>query len=111
MHADALGVPARSEVLDDTGHVSSEWTCCSRSDRAARSRLFDGDVVLLVLAGSGCAWAASVRPVGAVRLGEAALVTGAAGGVGTAIVDGSGATAGRCAASSLADAHLTKRVR
>jgi 3-oxoacyl-[acyl-carrier-protein] synthase III len=58
---EALGVdPARAEVLDDTGHMSGVDTLLSL-DRAARARtLSDGDVVLLLAAGTGYTWAASV---------------------------------------------------
>jgi 3-oxoacyl-[acyl-carrier-protein] synthase-3 len=58
---DALGIDvARSEVLDDTGHMSGVDTLLSL-DRAVRAgRVDDGDVVLLVAAGTGYTWAASV---------------------------------------------------
>jgi 3-oxoacyl-[acyl-carrier-protein] synthase-3 len=58
---DALGVDrARAEVLDDTGHMSGVDTLFSL-DRAVRSgKVRDGDVVLLVAAGTGYTWAASV---------------------------------------------------
>lgn len=58
---DALGVDlARAEVLDDTGHMSGVDTLLSL-DRAVRAgRVGDGDVVLLVAAGTGYTWAASV---------------------------------------------------
>ena len=58
---EALGVdPARAEVLDDTGHMSGVDTLLSL-DRAARAgTLRDGDVVLLLAAGTGYTWAASV---------------------------------------------------
>ena len=64
MHAalcEALGIdPERSEVLDDTGHMSGVDTLLSL-DRAVRAgRVTDGDVVLLVAAGTGYTWAASV---------------------------------------------------
>jgi 3-oxoacyl-[acyl-carrier-protein] synthase-3 len=57
----ALGVDAsRSEVLDDTGHMSGVDSLLAL-DRAARARrVTDGDVVLLVAAGTGYTWAASV---------------------------------------------------
>jgi 3-oxoacyl-[acyl-carrier-protein] synthase-3 len=58
---DALSVDrARAEVLDDTGHMSGVDTLFSL-DRAVRSgKVRDGDVVLLVAAGTGYTWAASV---------------------------------------------------
>jgi 3-oxoacyl-[acyl-carrier-protein] synthase-3 len=58
---EALGIdPARAEVLDDTGHMSGVDTLLSL-DRAARAgTLSDGDVVLLLAAGTGYTWAASV---------------------------------------------------
>jgi len=58
---EALGIDvARSEVLDDTGHMSGVDTLLGL-DRAARAgRVADGDVVLLLAAGTGYTWAASV---------------------------------------------------
>jgi 3-oxoacyl-[acyl-carrier-protein] synthase-3 len=57
----ALGVgPERAEFLDDTGHMSGVDSLLGL-DRAAREgKLADGDVVLLVAAGTGYTWAASV---------------------------------------------------
>jgi 3-oxoacyl-[acyl-carrier-protein] synthase-3 len=57
----SLGVDlSRAEVLDDTGHMSGVDTLLSL-DRAARAgRVRDGDVVLLLAAGTGYTWAASV---------------------------------------------------
>jgi 3-oxoacyl-[acyl-carrier-protein] synthase-3 len=71
MHAalcDVLGIDVgRSEVLDDTGHMSGVDSLLGL-DRAARAgRVRDGDVVLLLAAGTGYTWAASV-----VRWGERA---------------------------------------
>ena len=64
MHDDlvaALGVdPARTVYLDDTGHMSGVDPLLGL-DRAAREvRLRDGDLVLLLAAGTGYTWAASV---------------------------------------------------
>ena len=58
---EALDVdPARAGVLDDTGHMSGVDTLLSL-DRAARSgTVRDGDIVLLLAAGTGYTWAASV---------------------------------------------------
>jgi 3-oxoacyl-[acyl-carrier-protein] synthase-3 len=58
---EALGVdPARAGVLDDTGHMSGVDTLLSL-DRAARAgTVRDGDLVLLLAAGTGYTWAASV---------------------------------------------------
>jgi 3-oxoacyl-[acyl-carrier-protein] synthase-3 len=58
---EALGVDlARAQVLDDTGHMSGVDTLLSL-DRAARAGdVRDGDVVLLLAAGTGYTWAASV---------------------------------------------------
>jgi len=58
---EALGVDVeRSAVLDDTGHMSGVDTLLSL-DRAARGGVLqDGDVVLLLAAGTGYTWAASV---------------------------------------------------
>jgi 3-oxoacyl-[acyl-carrier-protein] synthase-3 len=63
MHAallDALGVPAeRAAYLDDTGHMSGVDPLLAL-DRAARAgELSDGDLVLLLAAGTGYTWAAS----------------------------------------------------
>jgi 3-oxoacyl-[acyl-carrier-protein] synthase-3 len=58
---DALGVDeSRSAYLDDTGHMSGVDPLLAL-DRAARDgRLADGDLVLLISAGTGYTWAASV---------------------------------------------------
>jgi 3-oxoacyl-[acyl-carrier-protein] synthase-3 len=58
---DALGVPLeRSVYLDDTGHMSGIDPLLGL-DRAARAgRLADGDLVLLLSAGTGYTWAAAV---------------------------------------------------
>ena len=57
----ALGVdPARAAYLDDTGHMSGVDPLLAL-DRAARTgELSDGDLVLLLAAGTGYTWAASV---------------------------------------------------
>jgi len=57
----ALGVdPARTVYLDDTGHMSGVDPLLGL-DRAARAGdLHDGDLVLLLAAGTGYTWAASV---------------------------------------------------
>jgi 3-oxoacyl-[acyl-carrier-protein] synthase III len=57
----ALGLtPDRAAYLDDTGHVSGADPLIAL-DRAARAgELEDGDVVLLLAAGTGYTWAASV---------------------------------------------------
>jgi 3-oxoacyl-[acyl-carrier-protein] synthase III len=56
-----LGVPEdRAEYLDDTGHMSGVDPLLGL-DRAARDgKLSDGDLVLLLSAGTGYTWAASV---------------------------------------------------
>ena len=64
MHDDlvaALGVdPARTVYLDDTGHMSGVDPLLGL-DRAAREgRLHEGELVLLLAAGTGYTWAASV---------------------------------------------------
>jgi 3-oxoacyl-[acyl-carrier-protein] synthase-3 len=58
---DALGVARdRAEFLDDAGHMSGVDSLLGL-DRAARAgKLADGDIVLLVAAGTGYTWAASV---------------------------------------------------
>jgi 3-oxoacyl-[acyl-carrier-protein] synthase III len=62
----ALGVdPTRAAYLDDTGHMSGVDSLFAL-DRAARAgELSDGDLVLLLAAGTGYTWAATV-----VRWGE-----------------------------------------
>ena len=59
--ARAFGVPLdRAPYLDDTGHMSGVDPLLAL-DRAARAgELADGDVVLLLAAGTGYTWAASV---------------------------------------------------
>jgi 3-oxoacyl-[acyl-carrier-protein] synthase-3 len=58
---DALGVARdRAEFLDDAGHMSGVDSLLGL-DRAARAgKLADGDIVLLLAAGTGYTWAASV---------------------------------------------------
>jgi 3-oxoacyl-[acyl-carrier-protein] synthase III len=58
---DALGLaPERAAYLDDTGHVSGADPLLGL-DRAARASLLeDGELVLLLAAGTGYTWAASV---------------------------------------------------
>jgi len=58
---EALGLDAsRAAYLDDTGHMSGVDPMLAL-DRAARAGdLSDGDVVLLLAAGTGYTWAASV---------------------------------------------------
>jgi 3-oxoacyl-[acyl-carrier-protein] synthase-3 len=58
---DVLGVPPdRAEFLDDTGHMSGVDSLLGL-DRAARAgKLADGDIVLLLAAGTGYTWAATV---------------------------------------------------
>jgi 3-oxoacyl-[acyl-carrier-protein] synthase III len=64
----ALGIdPERVAYLDDTGHMSGVDPMLAL-DRAARaSELDDGDLVLLLAAGTGYTWAASVVRWGALR--------------------------------------------
>jgi 3-oxoacyl-[acyl-carrier-protein] synthase-3 len=55
----ALGSP-RAAYLDDTGHMSGVDPLLAL-DRAARAgELADGDLILLLAAGTGYTWAASV---------------------------------------------------
>ena len=56
-----LGLEASQAVyLDDTGHMSGVDSLLGL-DRAAREgRLADGDIVLLLSAGTGYTWAATV---------------------------------------------------
>ena len=64
---DALGLEAgRAAYLDDTGHMSGVDPLLAL-DRAARAgRLREGDLVLLLAAGTGYTWAAAVVRWGAV---------------------------------------------
>ena len=64
---EALGIdPSRAGYLDDAGHMSGVDPILAL-DRASRlGELADGDLVLLIAAGTGYTWAASV-----VRWGEA----------------------------------------
>ena len=56
---DALGGP-RAAYLDDTGHMSGVDSLLAL-DRASRAgELSEGDLVLLLAAGTGYTWAASV---------------------------------------------------
>lgn len=63
---DALGIPAsRAAYLDDTGHMSGVDPLLAL-DRATRAGdVADGDVVLLLAAGTGYTWAAQVVRWGA----------------------------------------------
>ena len=63
---DALGVPAeRAAYLDDTGHMSGVDPLLAL-DRAGRAgELREGELVLLISAGTGYTWAASVIRWGA----------------------------------------------
>jgi len=56
---EALGSP-RASYLDDTGHMSGvdSLLALDRADRAGE--LADGDLVLLLAAGTGYTWAAAV---------------------------------------------------
>ena len=66
--AAALGIePSRTAYLDDTGHMSGVDPLLAL-DRAARAgELADGDVVVLLAAGTGYTWAASVVRWGPIR--------------------------------------------
>ena len=65
---EAVGVdPARVAYLDDTGHMSGVDPMLAL-DRAARGgELEDGDLVLLLAAGTGYTWAASAVRWGPLR--------------------------------------------
>ena len=64
----ALGVPeGRAAYLDDTGHMSGLDPLLALERAARAGELADGDLVLLLAAGTGYTWAASV-----VRWGAAA---------------------------------------
>ena len=66
--AEALGVPLeRAAYLDDTGHMSGVDPLLAL-DRAVRAGdVADGDLVLLLAAGTGYTWAASVIRWGPAR--------------------------------------------
>ena len=56
-----LGVdPARVSYLDDTGHMSGVDPLLALDRASAAGQLADGDLVLLLAAGTGYTWAASV---------------------------------------------------
>ncbi len=63
----ALGLPLdRAAYLDDTGHMSGVDSLLAL-DRASRAgKLAAGDVVLLLAAGTGYTWAATVMRWGPV---------------------------------------------
>jgi 3-oxoacyl-[acyl-carrier-protein] synthase-3 len=63
-----LGVDeSRAAYLDDTGHMSGVDPLFAL-DRAARARaLVDGDLVLLLAAGTGYTWAATLLRWGPIR--------------------------------------------
>jgi 3-oxoacyl-[acyl-carrier-protein] synthase III len=64
----ALGIdPERAAYLDDAGHMSGVDPLLALDRASAAGELADGDLVLLLAAGTGYTWAASV-----VRWGEAA---------------------------------------
>lgn len=65
---DALGIPAeRAAYLDDTGHMSGVDPLLAL-DRATRAgQVTDGDVVLLLAAGTGYTWAAQIVRWGPAR--------------------------------------------
>ena len=69
--AEALGVPLeRAAYLDDTGHMSGVDPLLAL-DRAVRAgEVADGDLVLLLAAGTGYTWAASVIRWGADTTGR-----------------------------------------
>jgi 3-oxoacyl-[acyl-carrier-protein] synthase-3 len=58
---DALGLdPARAAYLDDTGHMSGVDPLLALDRAARRGEVGEGDLVLLLAAGTGYTWAASV---------------------------------------------------
>ncbi|MDQ3992097.1 MAG: hypothetical protein M3229_00405 [Actinomycetota bacterium] len=62
----ALGLDAESAAyLDDTGHMSGIDPLVALERASRNGRVRDGDVVLLVAAGTGYTWAASVVRWGA----------------------------------------------
>ena len=68
---DELGLPEeRAEYLDDTGHMSGVDPLLGLDRAARKGKLSGGDLVLLLSAGTGYTWAASVvrwGPVGPPR--------------------------------------------
>jgi 3-oxoacyl-[acyl-carrier-protein] synthase-3 len=64
MHAallSALGLePAKAAYLDDTGHMSGVDPLLALDRAARQDKLADGDLVLLLAAGTGYTWAAGV---------------------------------------------------
>jgi 3-oxoacyl-[acyl-carrier-protein] synthase-3 len=58
---DAIGVdPSHAPYLDDTGHMSGVDTLLTLDRLARAGHLADGDLALLLAAGTGYTWAASV---------------------------------------------------
>lgn len=58
---DALGIdPARAAYLSDTGHMSGVDPLLALDRAARKGELADGDLVLLLAAGTGYTWAATV---------------------------------------------------
>ena len=112
MHAalcEALGVdPARAEVLDDTGHMSGVDTllvarpCGARRDVARRRRRAPAR------GGHRLHVGGERHPLGSARV-KAALVTGAAGGIGSAVVERLEADGWSVHGVDVADADLTTR--
>jgi 3-oxoacyl-[acyl-carrier-protein] synthase III len=65
---DALGLDeSRSVYLDDTGHMSGVDNLLGLDRLARAGRLADGDVVLLLAAGTGFTWAATALRWGSAR--------------------------------------------
>ena len=58
---DALGIePSRAAYLDDTGHMSGVDPLFALDRAVAEGEVSDGDLVLLLAAGTGYTWAAAV---------------------------------------------------
>ena len=55
-----LGLARRAAYLDDTGHMSGVDPLLALDRASAPGRLTDGDLVLMLAAGTGYTWAATV---------------------------------------------------